>query len=142
MYKTVLGQLPPPRIIAPPDNCPQDNCPQDSCPPDNGLQKNCPRTIGARIIAPPDNYSRVATLQVIAPQTIAPSWLPEIILLSKIFYYKSFTKNVFSFWARIFFSCIYLITVFDQLLLVPAILTKFLFINGKAKKYICIFAFN
>ena len=24
----------------------------DSCPLDNGLQKNCPRTIGARIITP------------------------------------------------------------------------------------------
>ena len=35
-----------PRIIAPQDNCPLDNCPPDSCPPDNGLQKNCPRTIG------------------------------------------------------------------------------------------------
>ena len=31
---------------------PQDNCPPDSYPPDNGLQKNCPRTIGVWIIAP------------------------------------------------------------------------------------------
>ena len=72
------GQLPP-RIIAP-----------KQWPPEK---------------LPPDNYLRVVNLHVVAPQTIPPSWLPKIILSSKIFY-KFFTNNVFSSWARIFLSCI------------------------------------
>ena len=94
-----------PWTIAPP--------PPGQLPP----RKIAPGQLASRY-CPPDNYHRVVTLQVIGPQTIAPSWLPSIILSSKIFY-MSFTKNVFSFWARTFLSCIYLITVFDQLLLVP-----------------------
>ena len=77
----VLGQLPPgqllPRTIAPRTIFPLDNCLPDSCLPDNGLQKNWPRIIGTWIIAPPDNYSRSVTLQVIAPQTIAPADCPR-----------------------------------------------------------------
>ena len=34
------------RTIAPRTLASQDNYLPDSCPPDNGLQKNCPRTIG------------------------------------------------------------------------------------------------
>ena len=134
--RTIATQIIAHGTITSRTSTPQDNCLPNNCPPDNGPQKNWPRTFGAWIVAPPDNYSRVVSyLQVIAPQitATAPSWMPQIILSGKIFY-KSFTENVFSFWARKFLSCIYLITVFDQLLLVLWYSNKIPIYRRKDKK--------
>ena len=89
-----------PRTITPQDNCSPDNYPPGQLPPGYLPHKQWPPEK-----LPPENYPRVVNLQVIAPQTISPSWLPKIILSSKIFC-KFFTNNVFSFWVRIFLSCI------------------------------------
>ena len=94
IHVEILGQLPPDSY--PPDNCPPYNCspwiivPRLLLPgklsPDNWHLDNCPL----------DDNTRIITLQIVAPQNIAPTLLPQIIISRK------FEQTLCSTWERFF----------------------------------------